>query len=84
MVHDIIKSLKPSLDDKKATLNAIILALYPLRCFFTFLYYTDVASLTVVLAMYLMCLKNMFLVKLSSFIGKGFFSPMIVLWTYDV
>ncbi|XP_023739100.1 dol-P-Glc:Glc(2)Man(9)GlcNAc(2)-PP-Dol alpha-1,2-glucosyltransferase [Lactuca sativa] len=58
LVHDIIKSLNPSLDDKKATLYAVILALYPLHWFFSFLYYTDVASLTVVLAMYLMCLKK--------------------------
>lgn len=58
LVYDIIKSLKPSLDDRKATLRAVVLALYPLHWFFTFLYYTDVASLTVVLAMYLMCLKK--------------------------
>ncbi|KAI3724173.1 hypothetical protein L2E82_35941 [Cichorium intybus] len=58
LVHDIIISLNPSIDDKKATLYAVILALYPLHWFFTFLYYTDVASLTVVLAMYLMCLKK--------------------------
>lgn len=61
LVHDIIKSLNPSLDDRKATLYAVILALYPLHWFFTFLYYTDVASLTVVLAMYLMCLKKNYL-----------------------
>ncbi|KAD7477368.1 hypothetical protein E3N88_00504 [Mikania micrantha] len=36
----------------------VVLALYPLHWFFAFLYYTDVASLTVVLAMYLMCLKK--------------------------
>ncbi|MFS8025527.1 putative dolichyl-P-Glc:Glc(2)Man(9)GlcNAc(2)-PP-dolichol alpha-1,2-glucosyltransferase [Helianthus anomalus] len=58
LVHDIIKNLKPSLDDRKATLYSVVLALYPLHWFFTFLYYTDVASLTVVLAMYLMCLKK--------------------------
>ncbi|GKA73965.1 ty3-gypsy retrotransposon protein, partial [Tanacetum coccineum] len=61
LVYDIIKSLKPSLDDKKATLYTVVLALYPLHWFFTFLYYTDVASLTAVLAMYLMCLKKNYL-----------------------
>ncbi|KAL4578832.1 hypothetical protein LXL04_014963 [Taraxacum kok-saghyz] len=61
LVHDIIKSLKPSIDDKKATFYAVIVALYPLHWFFTFLYYTDVASVTVVLAMYLMCLKKKYM-----------------------
>lgn len=32
LVYDIIKSLKPSLDDKKATLYTVVLALYPLHC----------------------------------------------------
>ncbi|KAK9062843.1 hypothetical protein SSX86_020033 [Deinandra increscens subsp. villosa] len=58
LVHDIIKYLKPSLGDRKTTFYTVVLALYPLHWFFTFLYYTDVASLTVVLAMYLMCLKK--------------------------
>ncbi|KAI7746081.1 hypothetical protein M8C21_024646 [Ambrosia artemisiifolia] len=58
LVHDIMKYLKPSLNDRKATFYTVVLALYPLHWFFTFLYYTDVASLTVVLAMYLMCLKK--------------------------
>ncbi|XP_076957610.1 dol-P-Glc:Glc(2)Man(9)GlcNAc(2)-PP-Dol alpha-1,2-glucosyltransferase-like [Bidens hawaiensis] len=58
LVHDIIKHLKPALGDKKTTLCTVVLALYPLHWFFTFLYYTDVASLTIVLAMYLMCLKK--------------------------
>ncbi|XP_024987704.1 dol-P-Glc:Glc(2)Man(9)GlcNAc(2)-PP-Dol alpha-1,2-glucosyltransferase [Cynara cardunculus var. scolymus] len=61
LVHDIVISLKPSLDDRKATLYTVVLALYPLHWFFTFLYYTDVASLAVVLAMYLMCLKKNYL-----------------------
>ncbi|KAL8245918.1 hypothetical protein R6Q59_007134 [Mikania micrantha] len=58
LVYDIIKYLKPSLDDRKTTFYTVVLALYPLHWFFAFLYYTDVASLTVVLAMYLMCLKK--------------------------
>ncbi|XP_022143862.1 dol-P-Glc:Glc(2)Man(9)GlcNAc(2)-PP-Dol alpha-1,2-glucosyltransferase isoform X2 [Momordica charantia] len=58
LVYDIISHLRPNLDDKKATTYAVIFALYPLHWFFTFLYYTDVASLTAVLAMYLACLKK--------------------------
>lgn len=58
LVYEIISHLRPNLDDKKATTYAVILSLYPLHWFFTFLYYTDVASLTAVLAMYLACLKK--------------------------
>ncbi|VFQ90922.1 unnamed protein product [Cuscuta campestris] len=58
LVYDLIALLKPGLSDKKATFQAVILALYPLHWFFTFLYYTDVASLAAVLASYLMSLKK--------------------------
>lgn len=58
IIYEIILHLRPVLDDRKATLRAVVLALYPLHWFFTFLYYTDVASLTAVLAMYLACLKK--------------------------
>ncbi|XP_071698501.1 dol-P-Glc:Glc(2)Man(9)GlcNAc(2)-PP-Dol alpha-1,2-glucosyltransferase-like [Rutidosis leptorrhynchoides] len=61
LVYDIIKCLKPSLDNRKATMYAVVLSLYPVHWFFTFLYYTDVASLTLVLATYLMCLKKNYL-----------------------
>lgn len=61
LVYEIITHLKPSLDERKATLRAVILSLYPLHWFFTFLYYTDVASLTAVLAMYLLVLKRKYL-----------------------
>ncbi|GFQ07333.1 dol-p-glc:glc(2)man(9)glcnac(2)-pp-dol alpha-1 2-glucosyltransferase [Phtheirospermum japonicum] len=61
LVYEIIVHLKPSLDDKKATLRAVVLSLYPLHWFFTFLYYTDVASLTSVLAMYLLMLRKKYL-----------------------
>ncbi|KAL2250517.1 UNVERIFIED_CONTAM: Dol-P-Glc:Glc(2)Man(9)GlcNAc(2)-PP-Dol alpha-1,2-glucosyltransferase [Sesamum indicum] len=67
LVYEIITHLRPSLDDKKATFRAVVLSLYPLHWFFTFLYYTDVASLTAVLAMYLLILKKKFL--LSSLLG---------------
>lgn len=59
--YEIITYLRPALDDRKATLQAVVLALYPLHWFFSFLYYTDVASLTAVLAMYLACLKKKYL-----------------------
>ncbi|KAK6146922.1 hypothetical protein DH2020_017834 [Rehmannia glutinosa] len=67
LVYDIIIHLRPSLDDKKATFHAVVLSLYPLHWFFTFLYYTDVASLTAVLAMYLLILKKKYL--FSSLLG---------------
>ncbi|PON38565.1 Alpha-2-glucosyltransferase Alg [Parasponia andersonii] len=58
LVYEIITQLRPALDDRKATFYAVVLAMYPLHWFFTFLYYTDVASLTAVLAMYLACLRK--------------------------
>ncbi|KAK7850939.1 dol-p-glc:glc(2)man(9)glcnac(2)-pp-dol alpha-1 [Quercus suber] len=58
IVYEIITLLRPTLSERKATIFAVVLALYPLHWFFTFLYYTDVASLTAVLAMYLACLKK--------------------------
>lgn len=50
--------LKPTLTKRKAMLQAVVLSLYPLHWFFTFLYYTDVAAVTTVLAMYLASLKK--------------------------
>ncbi|MED6187266.1 hypothetical protein PIB30_074786, partial [Stylosanthes scabra] len=58
ILYDITAHLKPALDDKKKMLQTVVLSLYPLHWFFTFLYYTDVASLTAVMAMYLACLKK--------------------------
>jgi len=58
ILYDIIIHLKPTLGDRKAMLHAVVLSLYPLHWFFTFLYYTDVASVTAVLAMYLASLKK--------------------------
>ncbi|XP_021912123.1 dol-P-Glc:Glc(2)Man(9)GlcNAc(2)-PP-Dol alpha-1,2-glucosyltransferase isoform X2 [Carica papaya] len=67
LVFEIITHLRPVLSDKKATFIAVITAMYPLHWFFTFLYYTDVASLTAVLAMYLACLKKKY--KFSALLG---------------
>ncbi|KAK5836619.1 hypothetical protein PVK06_012414 [Gossypium arboreum] len=61
LVYEIMTHLRPALDDTKSTVFATILALYPVHWFFTFLYYTDVASLTAVLAMYLARLKKKYL-----------------------
>ncbi|OAY24834.1 dol-P-Glc:Glc(2)Man(9)GlcNAc(2)-PP-Dol alpha-1,2-glucosyltransferase isoform X2 [Manihot esculenta] len=58
IIYEIITHLRPTLSKRKAVSFAVILALYPLHWFFSFLYYTDVASLTAVLAMYLTCLKK--------------------------
>ncbi|KAH9609054.1 hypothetical protein KSS87_013046 [Heliosperma pusillum] len=61
LLYEIITKLRPILDRKKATLFTVILSLYPLHWFFTYLFYTDVASLTVFLGMYLASLKNKYL-----------------------
>lgn len=58
LVYEIMTLLRPRVNDRNATACAVVLALYPLQWFFTFLYYTDAASLTMVLAMYLACLKK--------------------------
>ncbi|ESQ40154.1 hypothetical protein EUTSA_v10013300mg [Eutrema salsugineum] len=63
LVYEIIRFLGPNLSDRKATLMALVMSLYPLHWFFTFLYYTDVASLTAVLAMYLACLKRRYMLS---------------------
>lgn len=67
ILYDIIIHLKPTLGDRKAMLHAVVLSLYPLHWFFTFLYYTDVASVTAVLAMYLASLKKNY--WLSALVG---------------
>ncbi|KAJ4953065.1 hypothetical protein NE237_029897 [Protea cynaroides] len=67
LFYEILTQLRPGLDKRKATLYAVVIALYPVHWFFTFLYYTDVASVTVVLAMYLACLKKHYL--FSSMLG---------------
>lgn len=58
LVFDILRCLRREIDDKEATLCAVIMALYPLQWFFAFLYYTDAASVALVLAMYLACLRK--------------------------
>ncbi|XP_042487263.1 dol-P-Glc:Glc(2)Man(9)GlcNAc(2)-PP-Dol alpha-1,2-glucosyltransferase-like [Macadamia integrifolia] len=67
LVYEILTHLRPGLDKRKATLYTVVIALYPVHWFFTFLYYTDVASVTAVLAMYLACLRKHYL--FSSVLG---------------
>ncbi|KAL5716684.1 dolichyl-P-Glc:Glc2Man9GlcNAc2-PP-dolichol alpha-1,2-glucosyltransferase [Ranunculus cassubicifolius] len=66
-IYEILMQLKPALSKRKAVFQAVVLSLYPLHWFFTFLYYTDVASVTIVLAMYLACLRQHF--QLSALLG---------------
>ncbi|KAF7845496.1 dol-P-Glc:Glc(2)Man(9)GlcNAc(2)-PP-Dol alpha-1,2-glucosyltransferase isoform X1 [Senna tora] len=84
ILYNIITHLKPKLDDRKAMLHAVVLSLYPLHWFFAFLYYTDVASVTTVLSMYLACLKKNY--WLSGLIGA--FSVVIrqtnIIWVLFV
>ncbi|TKY69584.1 Dol-P-Glc:Glc(2)Man(9)GlcNAc(2)-PP-Dol alpha-1,2-glucosyltransferase [Spatholobus suberectus] len=84
ILYDIITHLKPTLNDRKAMLQAVVLSLYPLHWFFTFLYYTDVVSVTAVLAMYLTSLKKNY--WLSALIGA--FSVVIrqtnIIWVLFV
>lgn len=61
LIYEIITRLRPNLDDRRATLCAVVLALFPLHWFFTFLYYTDVASLAAVLAMYLASINKSYI-----------------------
>ncbi|KAL6652443.1 hypothetical protein ACP70R_011368 [Stipagrostis hirtigluma subsp. patula] len=63
LFHDLLLCIRPGIGEKKATIYSILVALYPVHWFFTFLYYTDVASLAAVLAMYLFCLKKRFWVS---------------------
>ncbi|KAK1403577.1 hypothetical protein POM88_003182 [Heracleum sosnowskyi] len=67
VVYEIISQLRPELDKRRVTLYTVVLALYPLHWFFTYLYYTDVASLTAVLASYLLCTKKNY--TLSAMLG---------------
>ncbi|PKI39379.1 hypothetical protein CRG98_040245, partial [Punica granatum] len=67
LFYEIFAMWRPAIDDRKATLYSVILALYPLQWFFTFLYYTDVASVAAVLGMYLASLKKNYC--LSALVG---------------
>lgn len=77
LVYQIIIHLRPTISERKATISAVVLALYPLHWFFTFLYYTDVAALTTVLAMYLASLKKRYwLSALVNDSAQAFFTTL--------
>ncbi|CAL9228888.1 unnamed protein product [Arabidopsis halleri] len=80
LVYEIIRFLGPNLSDRKATFMALVMSLYPLHWFFTFLYYTDVASLTAVLAMYLACLKRRYMLSALFGILAVFIRQTNVVW----
>ncbi|KAL9250248.1 Dol-P-Glc:Glc(2)Man(9)GlcNAc(2)-PP-Dol alpha-1,2-glucosyltransferase-like protein [Drosera capensis] len=84
LVYDIIVQLRPTLDRRKATFFTVALALYPLHWFFTFLYYTDVASLTLFLAMYLACLRKKY--WFSALLGamSVFIRQTNIIWMFFV
>ncbi|KAL6903554.1 hypothetical protein ACP4OV_004367 [Aristida adscensionis] len=63
LFHDLLLCIHPGIGKSKATIYSILVSLYPVHWFFTFLYYTDVASLAAVLATYLFCLKKRFWVS---------------------
>lgn len=60
LVYDLLIHLRPSMGQRKATIYAILMSLYPLHWFFTFPYYTDVGSVAAVLAMQLASLKRLY------------------------
>ncbi|BAT84445.1 hypothetical protein LR48_Vigan03g137400 [Vigna angularis] len=84
ILYDIIIHLKPTLTKRKAMLQAVVLSLYPLHWFFTFLYYTDVAAVTTVLAMYLASLKKNY--WFSALIGAlaVFIRQTNIIWVFLV
>uniref|UniRef100_A0A0A9EIG5 Dol-P-Glc:Glc(2)Man(9)GlcNAc(2)-PP-Dol alpha-1,2-glucosyltransferase n=1 Tax=Arundo donax TaxID=35708 RepID=A0A0A9EIG5_ARUDO len=63
LFYELLLCIRPGIGKRKATIYAILVALYPVHWFFTFVYYTDVASLAAVLATYLFCLKKRFWVS---------------------
>uniref|UniRef100_A0ACD5V4T7 Uncharacterized protein n=1 Tax=Avena sativa TaxID=4498 RepID=A0ACD5V4T7_AVESA len=80
LVHDLLLCIKPGIGKTKATAYAILVALYPVHWFFTFLYYTDVASLAAVLATYLFCLKKRFWVSAMFGAVSILFRQTNVIW----
>lgn len=58
IIYDILIHMRPKVGDRRVTICAICVALYPVHWFFSFLYYTDVASTTAVLATFLASLKG--------------------------
>ncbi|RLM74744.1 hypothetical protein C2845_PM15G13500 [Panicum miliaceum] len=80
LFHDLLLCIRPGIGERKATTYAILVALYPVHWFFTFLYYTDVASLAAVLAMYLFCLKKQFWISAMFGAFSILFRQTNVIW----
>ncbi|TVU15336.1 hypothetical protein EJB05_38852 [Eragrostis curvula] len=80
LFHDLLLCIRPGIGTRKATIYAILVALYPVHWFFTFVYYTDVASLATVLAMYLSCLKKRFWVSAMFGAFSILFRQTNVIW----
>jgi len=80
LFHDLLLCIRPGIGERKAATYAILVALYPVHWFFTFLYYTDVASLAAVLAMYLFCLKKRFWISATFGVFSILFRQTNVIW----
>lgn len=80
LIHDLLLCIRPGIGERKATAYAILVALYPVHWFFTFLYYTDVASLAAVLAVYLFCLKKQFWISTMFGVFSILFRQTNVIW----
>eukprot|EP00854_Cymbomonas_tetramitiformis_P019630 gene19630-23477_t len=53
LIRRIVSTLQPALSDLAISLKALVLTVYPLHFFYTFMFYTDVGSLMWILASYL-------------------------------
>ncbi|KAL3160676.1 hypothetical protein ABBQ32_010589 [Trebouxia sp. C0010 RCD-2024] len=58
LLHALYKALHPEGSHQTCTQTAWLIFLFPLHFFFHFLYYTDVGSVTFVVAAYLACMKH--------------------------
>lgn len=84
LFRDISLHLEPEIGTKVASLKALALAWYPLHWFFSFLFYTDVGSTTVVMAMYLACLKELYWISGMFGLLAILFRQTNVVWTFFV
>lgn len=58
LTRKIVSTLQPALSDLTVSLKALVLTVYPLHFFYTFMFYTDVGSLMWILAAYLASLHK--------------------------
>ncbi|XP_024538006.1 dol-P-Glc:Glc(2)Man(9)GlcNAc(2)-PP-Dol alpha-1,2-glucosyltransferase-like [Selaginella moellendorffii] len=81
LFRSILLHLDPKVSEKALLLKSVVLALYPLHWFFTFLYYTDVGSTAAVMAMYLACLKRSYWISATLSILAIMFRQTNAVWT---